>query len=90
MRKFLYTTALLTFITVLLSSVAASCQKPIYLTVTHIEREDSIAEVYAKRGYEVWMARCVNFPDSIKRGTKLTAQWIKKEDGCKCVFKRIK
>ena len=91
MKRIFYTTALLTFITILLSSMAASCQKKdILLTITHIEREDSISEVYAKRGYQLWMAKCRDFPDSIKIGMKLQAQWIKKEDSCKCIFKRIK
>lgn len=82
-------------LTILLILVALTIEaqkqpKPISLTITHIEKLDSTTEVYARRGYELWVANCRSFPDSLKFGMKIQALPIKKENSCDCVFKRVK
>lgn len=90
MRKFLYVAGLLAFITIILSSTTASCQKEITFTVTHIERSDSLNEVMVRRGYQYWKGECKTIPDSLKVGDKMIAVFSKTKDSCNCYFKRIR
>lgn len=60
------------------------------LTVTHVERSGKEAEVYARKGKEVWKANCMNLPDSIKAGSVIIADPYQGQSDCTCIFKRIK
>jgi hypothetical protein len=64
---------------------------PIKLTVTHIipnGYESGIKEVWARKGYKVFMAQCEGLPDTVKVGTVLTAMPTDKP--CNCLFNRIR
>ena len=89
MRKFVYTTALLTFITIILSSTAASCQE-IKLTVTSIKKSEDVSLVKARSGYKWYKAYCRNLPDSVRVGTVINAIYAINGDTCKCLFRRYK
>ena len=89
MKKFLYIAALLTAITLLLSSMAASCQE-IQLTVTKIKKSEDVSLIKARSGYKWYKAYCKNLPDSVKVGTKILAIPAILPDTCKCLFKRYK
>lgn len=80
---------LLLIVFLLASCATARIAKPVRLVVTHVERHGSSAEVYARRGYELYFARCITLPDSIRAGSVLLADWYKGQY-CTCLFKRIK
>lgn len=80
----------------LLMSMGCAVQKPstkvIRLTVTHVfpnGYDSGIKEVWARRGYMVYMAQCENLSDTVKVGTVITAIPAT-NDTCNCLFKRIK
>lgn len=62
--------------------------KDIQLTVTHIQEVNGKREVYARRGYQVWMATIPKGADSLKRGSTIRAGWTKER--CEWVFIRVK
>ena len=64
---------------------------PIKLTVTHIipnGYKSGIKEVWARKGYKVFMAQCEGLPDTVKVGTVLTA--LPADKPCNCLFHRIR
>lgn len=67
--------------------LSCSPAKDIQLTVTHIQDVNGNREVYARRGYQVWMAT-IPKGDSLKRGSVIRAGWTKER--CEWVFVRVK
>ena len=81
---------------IILLMALASChvakeQRQITMTVTHVERGDSINEVMVRRGYQYWMGECKTIPELLKIGDKMIASFTNiKDTACNCFFKRIK
>lgn len=84
----------------LIAFILSSCavlkmrDDPIKLTVTHIQKTESGVEVYASRGYMVYFGTFDKIPDTIKRGTIITANPFNQKPSCDTccpyVFRRIK